>query len=139
VAFAQSTQLAIGVFGQTSYANCMSKPAYQAKLANSSRPGTEADSRGAPARDDFFSPGYECPPPLSALDGRTIAVQIQILGREQTLLGRGTYTSNSELGNVLTIQLPSSAACEIVLVEGSWTGEVLSGELHGCDFLVRLF
>jgi hypothetical protein len=76
-------------------------------------------------------------PPLSALHRHTIAVHIALPGRDDFLLGRGIYEQDADLGTVLRIDL-LAAATELILVEDAWNGQILSGEAHGCDFLIRL-
>jgi hypothetical protein len=75
--------------------------------------------------------------PLSALRRRTIAVHVALPGRDDVLLGRGIYEEDADLGTVLRIEL-LAAASELILVEDAWNGPILSGEAHGCDFLIRL-
>ena len=75
---------------------------------------------------------------LSALHQRTIAVQLSVMGRDRLLFGRGVYERDRNLGNVLRVQFPSDADCEIVLAEDTWSGEILPGEAAGCDYLIRL-
>ena len=76
--------------------------------------------------------------PLSALHRRTIAVHVALPERAETLLGRGIYEFDADLGTVLRIELLADAASELTLVEGAWNGQILSGEAHGCDFLIHL-
>ena len=59
-------------------------------------------------------------------------------GKDEILLGRGTYEHDVDLGTVVRIELLADAASELILVEGAWKGQILSGEDHGCDFLIRL-
>jgi hypothetical protein len=59
-------------------------------------------------------------------------------GRDEILLGRGIYEHDAYLGTVLRIELLAAAASELILVEGAWNGQILPGEAHGCDFLIRL-
>jgi len=77
--------------------------------------------------------------PLSALHRRTIAVHVALPGRAETLLGRGIYEFDADLGTVLRIELlAADADSELTLLEGAWNGQILSGETHGCDFLIQL-
>ena len=76
--------------------------------------------------------------PLSAVHERTVAVQLTILGQEQMLQGKGIYEHDPDLGSVLRIELGGEPGSEIVLVEGTWKGEVVTGESVGCDFLIRI-
>jgi hypothetical protein len=75
---------------------------------------------------------------LSALHGRTIAVQLELKGGAGVLYGRGVYEHDDELGQVLRIEFAADPSSEILLVEKVWDGEVLSGEATGCDYLIRL-
>ena len=77
-------------------------------------------------------------PALAALNDRSVALQFLCAGREVLVVGRGAYEPHSELGPVLRIELPEGAGCEVLIAEDSWTGQVLSGESFGCDFLIRL-
>ena len=75
---------------------------------------------------------------LQALHQRTIAVQFALAGRDQLLLGRGTYQRDRDLGQILRIELAGEAGGEILLAEDDWNGEIRSGEAVGSDFLIRL-
>ena len=76
--------------------------------------------------------------PLSAVHERTVAVQLTILGQEQILQGRGIYEHDPDMGSVLRIELEGEPGSEIVLVESTWQGEVVTGESVGRDFLIRV-
>jgi hypothetical protein len=78
------------------------------------------------------------PSKLSALDQRTVAVQLSVMGQTRVLLGRGAYERDSEQGPVLRIRFESDPDSEIQLVERQWNGEILPGGDLGCDFLIRL-
>ena len=75
---------------------------------------------------------------LSALHQRTIAVELEIRGRHRLLVGYGIFERDRNLGEVLRVQFAADEAAEIVLLEGSWRGEIRSGEAAGCDYLIRL-
>jgi len=81
-------------------------------------------------------------PLLAALHQRTVAVQLALREGEatsdKTVIGRGVYEHDSELGNILRIELPSEVGCHFVIVESSWDGQVESGERFGCEFLIRI-
>ena len=76
--------------------------------------------------------------PLSAVHERTVAIQLTILGEEQVLHGKGFYEADADLGNVLRIELKGEPGSEIVLVESTWQGEVVTGKSVGTDFLIRV-
>jgi hypothetical protein len=76
--------------------------------------------------------------PLSAVHQRTVAIQLTILGKEQVLHGTGHYEVDPDLGNVLRIQLKGEPDSEILLVESTWQGEVVTGQTVGADFLIRV-
>jgi|tagenome__1003787_1003787.scaffolds.fasta_scaffold16538426_1 hypothetical protein len=76
--------------------------------------------------------------PLSAVHQRTVAIKLTILGQEQVLHGKGFYEVDPELGNVLRIELKGEPGSEIVLVESTWQGEVLTGKSVGAEFLIRV-
>jgi hypothetical protein len=77
--------------------------------------------------------------PLSALNQRTVAVCCRIMGREQTLLGRGVYEQDAELGPVLRIDSPEHGDFQLTFAEKSWNGEIFVGGGRDWDFLIRLF
>jgi len=66
-----------------------------------------------------------------------VGLQLAVKGRAQFLMGRAIYERDPELGQLLRIRLPPSAACDLVLIEDSWDGDILPGRA-GCDFLIRL-
>jgi len=76
--------------------------------------------------------------PLSAVHERTVAIQLTILGHEQILHGTGFFEVDPDLGNVLRIELKGEPGSEIVLVESTWKGDVMTGEAVGADFLIRV-
>jgi len=81
-------------------------------------------------------------PLLSVLHQRTIAVRFTLQDGDKTgdktVVGRGVYEHDPELGNILRIDLPSQAGCHFLIVESAWDGQIESGEQLGCDFLIRL-
>jgi len=80
----------------------------------------------------------EFPSSLAALDQRTVAVQLTVSGAEKTLLGRGHYERDEELGNLLRIEFPPEVDCEFLIVEDRWQGRIAPGQSLACDFLIRL-
>ena len=76
--------------------------------------------------------------PLSAVHQRTVAIQLTILGKEQVLHGTGRYEVDPDLGNVLRIELKGEPESEILLVESTWQGEVVTGKAVGADFVIRV-
>lgn len=77
-------------------------------------------------------------PKLEVLDQRRIAVQLVVLGREHLVIGRGVYEREGEQGKRLRIELPPTAGFELVLLENSWAGTILSGDAYNCDYLIRI-
>jgi hypothetical protein len=76
-------------------------------------------------------------PSLGDLHERMIGLQLAIQGSVQFIMGRAVYERDPDLGRILRIQLPPSAACDFVLVEDRWDGDILPGRA-GCDFLIQL-
>ena len=76
--------------------------------------------------------------PLSALHQRMVAVHCRILGREETLLGRGVYEQDPDLGPVLRIDGPQCEDFQLTFAEKSWNGEIAAGAGPGWEFLIRL-
>ena len=76
---------------------------------------------------------------LSALDQRAVAVCCRIRGREETLLGKGTYEQDPNLGPVLRIDSPEHPELQFTIAERSWDGEIFVGGGPAWDFLIRLF
>ena len=104
----------------------------QTNLADSAQkiPSPHADAlRGGPSL-----PGT----PLAALDGRSIAVEISFGGQDRVLVGTAVYGTDEELGNVLRIVVAGEMELEFVLAESVWSGQILTGQKHGTDYLVCL-
>jgi len=76
-------------------------------------------------------------PSLGDLHERMVGLQLAVQGRTQLVMGRAVYERDADLGRILRIHLPPSAACDFVLIEDSWDGDILPGRA-GCDFLIRL-
>jgi len=82
------------------------------------------------------------PPPgrLAHLHQRSIAVRFQVHGEDRLVLGQGLWEDDPQLGALLHIQFSERAdEGELLVLEREWTGEVESGEIEGCDFLIHLF
>ena len=92
-----------------------------------------------PTKSHVAQSGSPARVPLSALHERKVAVHCSILGREETVVGRGTYERDSDLGPVLRIDVPGDEHLEFTLAEQSWDGEVVAGGGPEWDFLIRLF
>jgi hypothetical protein len=106
------------------------------------RPGV-ARSLGTPGghalyREATMKTAIACGVPLAALNQRSVAVEFVVGARKSTVVGKGVYERDAELGDVLRIEFPSSADGELIFTENTWDGEIVSGEPLGCDFLVRL-
>jgi len=63
---------------------------------------------------------------------------VRLPGRHEVLVGHCTYEPDSELGAVLRIELPASAACEFLILERTFTGQIVADQKHGCDYLMDL-
>jgi len=77
-------------------------------------------------------------PKLSALDQRTVAVQLQVMGQKRVLLGRGAYERDPDQGAVLRIRFDTDPDSEILIQEAHWSGKILPGKDVGCDYLIEL-
>jgi len=76
---------------------------------------------------------------LSHLHRRSIAVHFKAQGEDRLVLGEGVWEDDPQLGAILHIQFPDRAEDgEFLVLEEEWQGEVESGALAGCDFLIRL-
>jgi hypothetical protein len=75
---------------------------------------------------------------LSTLHQRTVAVQFALSGRQQTVIGRGVYERDPELGNHLRIDCPEDVGCDFVIQESSYSGLIQPGDGVRYDFLIRL-
>jgi hypothetical protein len=82
-----------------------------------------------------FMPGSTS---LSALHGRTVAIQLSISGRDQILVGRGVYEQDPAQGSVLRIEFAAEVGAAFMICEASWNGVILPGDEVGCDFLIRI-
>jgi hypothetical protein len=76
--------------------------------------------------------------PLSALHERNVAVHFTILGRSETLVGRGHFNCDPTLGPVLRIEFPENQEFEITLAEESWSGQIVAVAGPDWDFVIRL-
>jgi hypothetical protein len=75
---------------------------------------------------------------LSDLHGQTVAVQVPVAGEDQFLKGRAAYGSDPELGMILRISVVDSPGLEIVIAESLFNGQIMLGDLHACDYLLRV-
>jgi hypothetical protein len=74
-----------------------------------------------------------------SLDQRKIAVQLNVQGREQLVVGVGNYGVDPDLGGVLKVQTSKGKdAPELMFIEELWNGTIRRGHSQGCDFLIRL-
>src|SRR5437879_13827294 len=76
-------------------------------------------------------------PLLGDLHERMVGLQLAVQGRTQFVMGRAAYERDPELGRILRIQLPPSEACDFVLIEDRWDGDILPGRA-GCDSVIRV-
>jgi hypothetical protein len=76
---------------------------------------------------------------FAELHGRLVAVHCSILGREETVIGRGVYEQDADLGPVLRVDTPTSEHFQFTFAERTWDGEIVAGNNREWDFLIRLF
>jgi hypothetical protein len=118
----------------------MSKVFPQASASEHAEAANRVDAAAAlPAKGHIAPSGSAARVPLSALHERKVAVHCSILGREETVVGRGIYERDSELGPVLRIDVPGEEHLQFTLAERSWDGEVVASVGREWDFLIRLF
>lgn len=79
---------------------------------------------------------------LSLLDGKRVAVVVNLPAGMRVFRGVGVYDRSHVLGNVLRVELdqPAQAAGDPVFVfhEVCWEGEVVRDEEHGCDYVLSI-
>jgi len=75
---------------------------------------------------------------LATLHQRTVALQLKLAGQPQTVIGRGVYERDPELGNFLRIDCPDDVGCDFVIQEASYSGDIQEGDGVRYDFLIRL-
>jgi hypothetical protein len=105
----------------------------------------QADRRSALQRELGGSTGEPLSKPasgvrlsLSELDGQNVAVHFTILGRNQSLVGRGHFSRDAALGPILRIEFPDHQEFEITLAEESWNGQIVAESGPNWDFVIRL-
>ena len=75
----------------------------------------------------------------SALDKRTIAVNLEVSGRHVHLIGVAAYQRMDELGHVLRIHVADPAGeFDLILREEGWKGEIVNVRRSGCDFQLAI-
>ena len=82
------------------------------------------------------------PSKLPLLDGKRVAVVVNLAGGIRVFRGVGVYDRDHVLGNVLWVELdqPPQADGDPVIVfhETLWTGEVVRDEEYGCDYVLSI-
>lgn len=76
---------------------------------------------------------------FQSLAERTIAIDMQINGREVRLRGKGELAELSGIGSVLKIHIPDPAGeFDVVLHESRFKGPIVADTESGCDFRIAL-
>jgi len=79
---------------------------------------------------------------LSRLDGKSVAVVLNLSGREVVWRGTGIYQTDATLGHVLRIRFdePNEAEGrpEFLIQESHWRGTIADGTMYGCETALRL-
>ena len=79
---------------------------------------------------------------LSRLDGKSVAVVLNLSGREVVWRGTGIYQTDSMLGHVLRIRIDEpnevDGRPEFVIQEAQWRGTIADGAKYGCETALRL-
>jgi hypothetical protein len=76
---------------------------------------------------------------FAPLDKQTIAVEMEIHGRQVHLSGVATYDRVSELGAVLKIHVSdASGDFDLILREDRWKGKIEEDRRSGCHFRISL-
>jgi len=82
------------------------------------------------------------PSELSLLDGKRVAVVVNLPAGMRVFQGVGVYDRSHVLGNVLRVELDQPAPADgdpvFVFHETCWVGEVVRDEEHGCDYVLRI-
>ena len=75
---------------------------------------------------------------LSQLDGKTVAVILNLPGRTVVWRGMGSYQIDPTMGNVLRISLAeldeTDGRPEFVIQETRFEGAIVKDVRHGCDY-----
>jgi hypothetical protein len=77
-------------------------------------------------------------PPLSGLHSRTVALMFPAPDKERLLVGVAEYVADPDLGPVLRVFVHDVADLEVLIAESAFQGQVVSGQAHGCDYLIHL-
>ena len=75
-------------------------------------------------------------PPLAALHGHTVAVDLGAARDHQVLIGRGVFETNTGSASLLRVIISESPPLEFLIEETVFRGQILAGESHGCDYLL---
>ena len=79
------------------------------------------------------------PSRLVHLHRRSVAVRFRTQGQDRLLRGEGVFENDVQLGAILRIQFPEHPDDgELLVLEKEWRGNIESGTLEGCDFLICL-
>ena len=79
---------------------------------------------------------------LSRLDGKSVAVVLDLSGQEVVWIGTGIYQSDGSLGQVLRIRFDDRHEAvgrpEFLIQETQWRGPILDGSGYGCDYAMAI-
>jgi len=78
---------------------------------------------------------------VSQLDGKSVAVVLNLSGREVLCRGRGVYQTDTTLGRVLRISIEPNEAdgqLEFLIQEALWDGTIVDGASYQCDYAMEL-
>jgi hypothetical protein len=118
------------------------RPLFQTTMPRSfpvDRASTDVAASGCCACSNSEQQAEEPAARLVSLDQRKVAVQLNIQGREELIVGVGDYDVDPDLGGVLRVQTSNRKdAPELMFVEGLWNGTIRRGHALGCDFLIHL-
>jgi hypothetical protein len=76
---------------------------------------------------------------LALLTNRTIAIEVEINGRQVTLRGVAAFETLSNVGPALRIHvLDPAGEFDVILQQGRWNGPILADRTSGCDYRIAL-
>lgn len=79
---------------------------------------------------------------LSRLDGKSVALVLNLRGRELVWPGRGSYQTDGKLGKVLRICFgeldKGTCGTEFLIRETQWQGTFVDGARYGCDYMAGI-
>jgi hypothetical protein len=67
-----------------------------------------------------------------------VALLVPAPDAERLLIGVAEYVSDPDLGPALRVVVQDIADLEVLIGELAFKGQIVSGQAHGCDYLVHL-